>query len=310
MRFLMKFTSIANIFKCLRAHIHAYTTIKRAEQPLNNRLKPRGGRKRAEFDVVRAMRLRRDGFSDRRIARTLCGVVSANTISARLNELETAAPVAPPVPASPQPMSAPKPAPEPVPLSIAPIAPPDPYDNAQDIRARVVFAHVSIELNPREFFLVSGKENARVAASYGLRAIGIDCWHHEYMQLPIFQCVEKLLVVLGSSHVHTVCKRRILFERERQYPILSEDFRRSDDKFFEDAHHFQKFPLPSHHDKLGALITCDEDRAVIRSISEDIWIRERCLVSAACTPSPEKPSVFGGGFGEVEQWRWRWSGAS
>jgi hypothetical protein len=293
MRLLLR---ISNVFKMLRARTLALLHAKTVQQPLERVRKHKGGRPPVHLDVNEAARLRCMGWSNRKIARKF--EVAPSTVGLRLRDYK--APVVPLVPASPQPKPAPKPGLESVPIVPVAVVPPDPYDNIQDIRAHVVFRHLSIELNPRAFFLVKGSENARVAANYGLRAIGIDCWHHEYMKLPIFQGAEKLLVVLGSEHLHTVCKHRILFDRERQYP----------DKVFEDALHFQKFPLPSHHDKLGALFTCDEDRAVIWSISGDIWIRERCLVSAVRKPSPEKPNVFGRECGEVEQWRWRWSGAS
>ena len=163
----------------------------------------------------------------------------------------------------------------------------------------------SIPAGCKAFFLVRGEQNAIYARGYDQPAIGIEVWHHEYASLPAFQAAERIWVVVTANeenrafvlslasditirercmvsvgklhgdmnHVQCVCKSRRQMERPH-------DGSWPDTSGFEAIFHFQPVPLPSHKDKLAALL--------------------------AKPPEPDRPSPFGGSSGRDEQWRRKW----
>jgi hypothetical protein len=118
----------------------------------------------------------------------------------------------------------------------------------------------------KEFFLVRGELNVTYAKGYAQPAVGIEEWHAEYMELPAFQKVERVWVVITNTEdnarfvlslardiairekclistegVQSVCKLRLQLDRAHNV------------SYFESLFHFQPIPLPSHADKLTAL---------------------------------------------------------
>lgn len=263
-----------------------------------------GGRPPVSFDLAEAVRLRSEGWSYRRLAGKYH--TSKDTVARRIHNWKPA-PVQPPAAPVPDPVEPvlpvvevsmpveipPKPAPVPV------VPPPEPHGLD------------SIPAGCKAFFLVRGEQNAIYARGHDQPAVGIEVWHHEYASLPAFQAAERIWMVMNSSEdnrafllsiagdiwirerclvsvdgltvhnppvrppdvwVQLVCKFRLLMERPR-------DGSWPDNSGFEAIFNFQPVPLPSHTDKLAALV--------------------------APASKPDRPNPFGG----VEEWRWRWSGA-
>lgn len=104
------------------------------------------------------------------------------------------------------------------------------------------------------------------AKGYAQPAVGIEEWHSEYMELPAFQNVERVWVVITETEdnvrfvmslakaieirekclistegVQWVCKLRL--QMDRAHDVWN----------FESLFHFQPIPLPSHVNKLAEL---------------------------------------------------------
>jgi hypothetical protein len=268
------------------------------------------------------MRLHRLGWSDNRIARHLG--ISPHTVADRIAEWKpsvapmrepagvTIPPAAPPIAPDQRPVTAYKPVASSVttkpaaPVPALPVVPPpEPFGLA------------TIPAGCKAFFLVHGSLNQQYVANCAQPCIGIERWHNEYMDLPAFQAVEKVWVLMNSSEdnrvfleslvgditirercrisvdngatlnnqpvrfgtwVQNVAKAKLRMERPH-------DGSRPDTSGFETIYNFQPIPLASHKDKLNA------------------------LVARTGEPEPDRPSSPGGSLGGEEEWRWKWSGA-
>ncbi len=280
---------IYNIYKWLDLKIRAFFQTKTVQEPVNSRStaapRSKGGRPPVPFDEAEAMSLRRQGWSDHRIARRMH--VAASTVGSRLRNYTPPIPLTPPPQAQRAPVAAYKPpvvAPNP-PNPVAPVQP-SPVTIPQ-VLPPMPHGLNSVPDGARAFFLVNGKANAELVAHLAQPAIGIERWHTEYASLPAFQAAERIWLVMNSNEdnriffqsivgdiwirercvvsiddgdslntqprqvgnwVQTVAKYKLLMDRPHNgsRPI-------TDVSGFERIHNFRTLPLPSHTDKIAAL---------------------------------------------------------
>jgi hypothetical protein len=305
---------IPKVYKRLRRVFRARLPVKMAEQSAEPSVHPvkksNAGRKALKLNVAVMASMRSAGKSDAEIARKFdC---SSHTVASRLRDYK--APVAPPPPAHVQQApdkppvlpARPVPAPAPVPVTpVEPVPPPAPCG--------------SVPEGTKTFFLVHGNLNQEYAHNYAQPAIGIETWHHDYASLPAFRDAEKIFVVMNSSEDNrtllmsivsdiwirekcllsvdngaTPCTQPVRFGVWVQY-VAKDKLRRdrphdgsrpqTDMSDFEKVHNFQKIPLPSHKDKLDALLKSPK------------------------TDEADRPSSFGGWWGSDDWWRYGGSGA-
>lgn len=294
---------IPNIYKRLRGLFRARLPVKMTEQSAQPSVHPvqksHAGRKPLDLNVDAMMQMRSAGKSDAEIARKFdC---SSHTVASRLREYK--APVAPPPPVHVQQVPAPAykppvlparpvPAPAPVPVTpVVPVPPPAPYG--------------SVPEGTKTFFLVHGNLNREYAHNYAQPAIGIEIWHHEYLSLPAFRDAEKIWVVLNSNEDNraflmsivsdiwirekcllsvdngaTLCTQPVRFGVWVQY-VAKDKLRRdrphdgsrpqTDMSDFEKVRNFQKIPLPSHMEKLDALLKSPKTGEADRPSSLGGW---------------------------------------
>jgi len=281
-----------------------------------------GGRPRKDVDVDAVMRLHRLGWSDNRIARHLG--ISPHTVADRIAEWKpsvapmrkpagvTIPPAAPPIAPVQRPVTAYKPplpvAPKPTPVPVPVVPAPEPY-GLGDIPAGC-----------KAFFLVQGKLNQEYMHNCAQLAIGIEQWHPtEYAMLAAFRDVEKIWIVINSNEDNrlflmsivndlairerclisvdngaTLCTQPVRFGRFWVQHVAKAKLLRdrphdgsrpeADMSIFEAIHNFQPIPLPSHKDKLDALLKSPK------------------------TEPEDRLSTIGGSV-DGEDWHWRWSGA-
>jgi hypothetical protein len=278
---------IYNIYKLLwRA--------KTAQQPVNSHStampKSKGGRPPVAFDEAEAMRLRRQGWSDHRIARHTH--VAPSTVGSRLrNFTPPIPPTPPPIPVRQVPVPARK-------LPVLPVVPKPPIIVAPVQQAPVPIQQVlalppapygidAIPNGAKTFFLVNRKANAELVMHLGQPAIGVERWHPEYASLPAFQAAERIWVVMNSGEDNSAFFKSIvanIWIREKclvsvdngatpntqplqvgnwvqnvaKYKLLMDrppdgSRPKTDLSSFELIHNFQPLPLPIHTDKIAAL---------------------------------------------------------
>jgi hypothetical protein len=246
--------------------------------PLPTVKRSKGGRRPVAFDEAKAMALRHQGWSDRRIARQMH--VAVATVGARLRNWKPVPlpPLPPPAPVQQAPLGIQEPpvmsatVPPPAPAFVAPVPPPEPCG--------------SVPEGTKAFLLVHGQLNQEFAKNCGQHALGIESWHYEYAFLPAFQDAERIRVVItreednrrfllslagdiairercviSTDGVQDVVKSKRALELTRRYE--HQTFNR---QLFETLHKFQAIPPMNHGAKLNALLapppTESEDKIV------------------------------------------------
>ena len=234
--------------------------------PLPTVKRSKGGRRPVAFDEAKAMALRHQGWSDRRIARQMH--VAVATVGSRLRNWKPVPlpPLSPPAHVQQAPVGIQEPpvlsatVPPLAPAFVAPVPPPKPCG--------------SVPAGTKAFLLVHGQSNQEFTKNCAQHALGIETWHQEYASLPDFQDAVRIWVVItreednrqfllslasdvairercviSTDGVQYVVKSKRAIERRRRY-----EHQNFDRQLFETIHKFQPIPPMNHTDKLNALL--------------------------------------------------------
>jgi hypothetical protein len=243
-----------------------------------------------DFNLTEALRLRAEGWSNRKIARKMNNV-SRETVRVRLREYDAAqvkAVTTKPIPAAPKPAPPAVTQSVPAPSPVTPVATraivtpsaPSPITNFDELAARWKARYGGkFPLDLTHFFIVRSPH-----VQFGLGSeqpvIGIDRWHSEYRTLGMFQPPTKFWVLvnaedgsqinrawLSSIAADVWLRERCMVARithgllsvfqsrysaHRQYPPQAFGKALADDTF-ERQFKFEPMPLHSHHELLVAL---------------------------------------------------------